>query len=254
MNTMQISDKEMREIFHLLFLEQLLRVSDPKLFILKGGVNLRFFLQSPRYSEDMDIDVTGGAVQTLKKNAYKILESPTFLRALRTYGIVEVKINDPAKAKQTETTQRFRVRLINQAGEEFATKIEFSRRETKDQFLNENVDAALTAHYKRISFRCQHYSGAQAVAQKIRALAGRPETQARDIFDLYLLHLSGFTKEIKDSVSTKTISSAQENALTITFHQYRDQVEEYLTFEGQKSYGGKKNWNVIQDEIIELLS
>ncbi len=58
------SVRQKREVFHFLFLEKLLKVSDPKLYILKGGVNLRFFFHSPRYSEDMGIAVVGGAVQT----------------------------------------------------------------------------------------------------------------------------------------------------------------------------------------------
>lgn len=38
------------------------------------------FFQSPRYSEDMDLDVLSGSVATLKKNGYKILESDAFKR------------------------------------------------------------------------------------------------------------------------------------------------------------------------------
>ena len=48
---------QQREIFHLLFLERLLKVSDPRAFVVKGGANLRFFFGSPRYSENMDLDV-----------------------------------------------------------------------------------------------------------------------------------------------------------------------------------------------------
>ena len=65
---MDYSHWQQREIFHLLFLEQLLKLSDPNLFVLKGGLNLRFFFNSPRYSEDMDLDVLGGSVATLRKN------------------------------------------------------------------------------------------------------------------------------------------------------------------------------------------
>jgi len=111
------ADIQLREIFHFCFLERLLKISDPKLYVLKGGVNLRFFFHSPRYSEDMDLDVLAGNVSTLKKNGYKILENLAFKRNLRTYGIDDIKVNDPAKAKQTETTQRFRVRLVTLLGD-----------------------------------------------------------------------------------------------------------------------------------------
>jgi hypothetical protein len=63
-----------REVFHLLFLERLFVASQASQYVLKGGVNLRLFFGSPRYSEDMDLDVVAGSVTTLKKNGFKILE------------------------------------------------------------------------------------------------------------------------------------------------------------------------------------
>ncbi|MEX0902291.1 MAG: nucleotidyl transferase AbiEii/AbiGii toxin family protein [Pseudohongiellaceae bacterium] len=58
------TDTQRREIFHFCFLDRLLRQSDSDLYVLKGGVNLRFFFNSPRYSEDMDLDATGGSIDT----------------------------------------------------------------------------------------------------------------------------------------------------------------------------------------------
>lgn len=72
---MAYSHRQLREVFHLLFLARLLKTSDPTFYVLKGGINLRFFFKSPRFSEDMDIDVLKGSVSTLKKNGYKILEA-----------------------------------------------------------------------------------------------------------------------------------------------------------------------------------
>ena len=102
------SSPQLREIFHFCFLEALLKVSEPALYALKGGVNLRFYFSSPRYSEDMDLDVYGGSVATLKKNGYKVLNDPGLGRTLASYGIEKLLVNDPMKAKHTETTQRFR--------------------------------------------------------------------------------------------------------------------------------------------------
>lgn len=110
------SDTQIREVFHFYFLDRLLKLTDPGLYILKGGVNLRFFFKSPRYSEDMDIDVLSGNVQTLKKNGYKILNDGAFQRSLRSFDIANIEVNDPGKAKQTQTTQRFRLGLITPAG------------------------------------------------------------------------------------------------------------------------------------------
>src|SRR3970040_1007829 len=98
------SSRELREIFHFCFLERLLKIADANLFVLKGGVNLRFFFRSPRYSEDMDLDVLTGNVATLKKNGYKVLEDAGFRRALRVYGIADIEFNDPHHDKHTATT------------------------------------------------------------------------------------------------------------------------------------------------------
>lgn len=171
---------QLREIFHFCFLERLLRMTDEKLFVLKGGVNLRFFLHSPRYSEDMDLDVLGGSVATLNKNGYKILRDAAFIRMLRTYGIADLQVNDPEKAKHTPTTQRFRVQLVTSAGERLPSKVEFSRRGPTEDLPAEArraaidpIDTELARQYSRLSFRCPHYTGEAAILQKVLALAGR---------------------------------------------------------------------------------
>jgi predicted nucleotidyltransferase component of viral defense system len=254
------SDIQLREVFHLHFLERLLKVTDPALFVLKGGVNLRFFLNSPRYSEDMDLDILGGAPVTLRKNVYKILEDASFRRSLATYGITDLNLNDPAKAKQTETTQRFKLRLQKTTGEELPTKVEFSRRESRQESRNdafsisEMVSPQITAQFNRLPFRCQHYAGPQAVIQKIRALAGRPATQARDVFDLYILYLGNHFNQSLWPADDDLFAKARERLLSISYEQYRDQVVSYLSRETTASYGQKDQWQVLQKKILEQLS
>lgn len=252
-----MNDKNFREVFHLIFLEYLFRMSDPHLYILKGGVNLRFFFNSPRFSEDMDLDTLGGSVSTLKKNGYKILSSPAFKRALATYGIIDLIVNDPSKAKQTETTQRFKLHLITVTNEKLPTKVEFSRRVEKNKneidFLDEEILPTLTGFYKKLSFRCRHYSGKSAVIQKINALAGRPVTQARDVFDLYILYLGNHFDSKSWKIDRKILIKATENNQRITYAQYRDQVEEYLSLDGKLYYGGQEHWHKIQQLISREL-
>jgi len=47
------------EVFHLLFLRELVRSVPLSAFVLKGGTNLRFFFGSIRYSVDMNPDTSG---------------------------------------------------------------------------------------------------------------------------------------------------------------------------------------------------
>lgn len=252
-----ISDKLQREVFHFLFLERLLKISDPKLYILKGGVNFRFFFESPRYSEDMDLDVVGGSVETLKKNGYKILEDDSFLRSLKFYEIDRLILSDKSMAKQTETTQRFKLRLVNKAGEEFPTKIEFSRREstTNEKYLLGTINPKIAAQFKKISFHCYHYHPESAVIQKILALAGRAETQARDVFDLYLLYLGGHfsKKNIMAELSKEKREKAILSMGNLDYDSYRGQVVEYLETESQERFSSKESWKEMLKVIEEYL-
>jgi len=70
--------------------------------------------------------------------------------------------------------------------------------------------AALCGVYRQISFACEHYSGQAAVVQKIKALAGRAQTQARDVFDLFVLHLGGHVS--REAIRSRCSSSEREKA------------------------------------------
>lgn len=251
--------RQLREVFHFCFLERLLKIADAKLFVLKGGVNLRFFFRSPRYSEDMDLDVLHGSVATLKKNGYRLLEDAAFRRTLRTYGIADIEVNDPQKAKHTSTTQRFRVQLVTASGERLPSKVEFSRRTTSEDVLanvrSEQIDSEIARQYNRLSFRCQHYSGEAAVVQKVLALAGRAVTQARDVFDLEILQRGGYTRnaQVNEQVAYKQRLVALENLESLDFDDFSGQVLEFLDDEQRREYGGRPAWNAMVAGVRRIL-
>lgn len=258
------SSRQLREVFHFCFLERLLRMTDAKLFVLKGGINLRFFFRSPRYSEDMDLDVLGGSVLTLRKNGYKLLNDAAFRRALRTYGISDLEPNDPAKAKHTQTTQRFRVQLVTVDGARLPSKIEFSRRSAKvggsgndrvGAIALEQIDTEIARRYNRLSFRCQHYSGEAAVVQKVLALAGRAVTQARDVFDLDILQRGGHTQNIRlqQTVGPERCAEALKNLESLTFDDFSGQVLEFLEEEQRREYKNRASWNALVKQVREML-
>ncbi|MDD4955835.1 MAG: nucleotidyl transferase AbiEii/AbiGii toxin family protein, partial [Candidatus Omnitrophica bacterium] len=118
---------QLREIFHLEFLRWFGKRINPRNYALKGGVNLRFFFNSFRYSEDMDLDISGIRINSLKDEVMKILTALSFSETLKSFGIEKIVPPDISKAKQTQTTQRFKVHLLTSAGEDLFTKIEFSR-------------------------------------------------------------------------------------------------------------------------------
>jgi len=251
------SDTQIREVFHFSFLDRLLKLSDPGLYILKGGVNLRFFFSSPRYSEDMDIDVLAGSVGTLRKNGYKILNDRAFRRSLRSFGIADIEVNDPAKAKQTETTQRFRFGLITPAGNRLPTKVEFSRRKDSPEGDSEVslIDAEIARRYRKLAYRCPHYTGVAAVAQKLRALTGRPVTQARDVFDLGILARGGYGPAVPWSLflGDKDNAKAIECLMSLDWASYEGQVAEFLDEDARAEFGDRPAWELLQCQILGKL-
>ena len=249
---MQYTHRQQREVFHLLFLEQLLKASDPGLYALKGGTNLRFFFRSPRYSEDLDIDVLGGAVSTLRKNGYKILDSTILPRLLRAYGITGLLTADREKAKHTGTTQRFRVQLLTAANERLPSKIEFSRRGSGQNPVSGTIDGAIALPYRLLAFPCQHYPAAAAMRQKIQALAQRSAVQARDVFDLYILHLGGHKPALRE-FDAELLRGAQEQLLSLEFEHYRDQVLPFLEEDSLEQFGGRAAWMDMRDFVFRLL-
>lgn len=239
------------ELFHLLFLDQLGRKMDKKLYILKGGCNLRFFFNSIRYSEDIDLDIQIIAKDTLRKKVTDILESSTFQHILYTKKIEISEFSDP---KQTNTTQRWKVAIkIPAKGLPIPTKIEFSRRGVNEGILFESISSQILSEYFLPTLLLNHYSSATVCEQKILALIGRNETQARDIFDLYHLISSHGKFSIKNKSLIKQIGVAQDNAMSLTFNDFKGQVLSYLSVDYQAQYDTKAAWDLMVTSVVDFL-
>lgn len=245
---------QLREIFHLEFLRWLGTKVNLSYYALKGGVNLRFFYNSFRYSEDMDLNVQVIRVSVLQDKVLEILKSPSFQNNLQPFGIDKIVPPDITKAKQTQTTQRFKVHLITSQGEDFLTKIEFSRRKFKNNIKVETVANNILREYKLAPLLVPHYDIASAILQKIEALALRRIIQARDVFDIYVL-MSQIepSDKAKIKLSPEKISKARENIFNISFEQFRDTVVSYLLPENQEIYNSAKSWDEIKLKAMKFL-
>ena len=245
---------QLREIFHLEFLRRFGRKMKPECYAVKGGVNLRFFFNSIRYSEDMDIDLKGVAVNVVKDTVMDILKNANFRNNLKSYGVEELTLPDMSKAKQTETTQRFKVHLITPSGEDLFTKVEFSRRGFKGDVIVEEASNNVLYPYKMIPLSVSHYSMRSAITQKIEALAARPVTQARDIFDLYFLS-SQYQPATNKGVaaSHSKITRADENLFEVSFNEFKDTVVSYLDLEAQALYASPARWDEIKLKVDSFL-
>ena len=241
------------ERFHLLFLAQLGQKLDKRFYALKGGCNLRFFLKSIRYSEDMDLDVQTIPVSELRGRVAGILKSAPFLQALAVHGM---NIEHVTEAKQTETTQRWKFGLLIPVSAIPApTKIEFSRRQPVDDAVLENVDPLLIRSLGLPPILACHYPATVAWRQKIQALATRSATQTRDLFDLDLLLNSGAVVPANETISlpADVLQEAEQRCLAMRFGDFKSQVLSYLAPEHQTAYDNPDVWDHMVLRVTEAL-
>jgi hypothetical protein len=245
------TERQTIEIFHLLFLRVFGARVDKALFALKGGCNLRFFLKSIRYSEDMHLDIETMAVGTLRNNVNRVLAEPAFVQGLRAQGIELVKTAQP---KQTQTTQRWKLTLRDgESGARVPTKIEFSRRGLDDEKAVESVDPGIIRTYRLYPVIVQHYTVYAALAQKVSALALREQVQSRDVFDLKLLMDEGGAERPLPANVAANLSAAIDNALAVDYDAFAGQVLAFLEPEYQDHYGNKQAWNELQEQVVSGL-
>jgi len=249
MNT--YSSRQSVELFHLLFLSQLVRKLDKRFYALKGGGNLRFFFKSPRYSEDIDLDVQSISVTLLRKRINHILDSKPFRDILQ---VRDIEIEHITEHKQTETTQRWKLGLIVSHQEKpLPTKIEFSRRGLDKHVKFEPISPEVIRTYDLPLILVNHYPAETTCIQKIRALISRKTAQARDVFDLYLLLASRVEKvDLPDKLRSK-INEVKENIFSMDFVIFKSQVISYLEPEDQSGFDSKEVWDNIRLHVVEAL-
>jgi hypothetical protein len=249
-----VSPLQIRELFHLEFLRWFSRRIKPEFYAVKGGTNLRFFFQSFRYSEDMGIDVQRVPIETLQTVVLDTLGARAFVENLRGFGIQRIGVPDMLKAKQTQTTQRFKIHLITIAGEDLFTKVEFSRRGFKGNIVVQAVRDPILRAYKLAPLLVPHYDITAAVTQKMDALATRIVIQARDILDLFVLipqvESSQFSKIRPEAGKLK---KAHQNIVSIEFEQFRDTVLAYLAPEDQAVYASAAVWDEVKLKTANFL-
>lgn len=255
MNRTLYSLLQLREVFHLEFLRWLARMIKIKNYALKGGANMRFFFNSRRYSEDMDLDASGIAVDRLRTSVTKILDSEPFHDVLATFGIQQIVPPDMRRAKQTETTQRFKIHLVTESGIDLFTKVEFSRRGFDTDIVVDQVSDPVLRTYKLPPFIVPHYGVMSAISQKISALATRTVSQARDVFDLFELSTQYNPSDARAlDIKDVELSAAVKSVYDMSFERFRDTVVAYLSVEDQSDYNSPERWDDIRLKVIDFIN
>lgn len=247
----QLTHAQVVECFHLALLEVLPRHLRRDHYVVKGGANLRYFFKSVRYSEDIDFDANIDEQWQLTEKADAAINSSALALILRQQ---DIKIANLNSAKQTETTQRWKL-LLQASGREgtISTKVEFSRRNGETRFKLEPVPAEVVRPYGLRSPSILHYLEGPATEQKIDALALRSETQARDVFDLDLLLRRHPDAVAAGAVDAATREKALERCLELPFDAFEAQVIPFLDPEIAAHYDEREAWEQIQNFVAERL-
>ena len=202
----------------------------------------------------MDIDVQRIPIETLQTVVLEILGARSFVENLRGFGIQRIVVPDLLKAKQTQTTQRFKIHLITIAGEDLFTKVEFSHRGFKGDIVVQAVRDPILRAYKLAPLLVPHYAITTAVTQKIDALATRTVIQTRNIFDLFVLSSQVDSLIIsKIRPEAEKLKKAHRNIFAIEFEQFRDTVLAYLAPEDRVVYASAGVWDEVKLKTANFL-
>jgi predicted nucleotidyltransferase component of viral defense system len=244
-----LSHAQIVELFHVAFLDVLSSRLDPARYVLKGGANLRYFFASLRYSEDIDLDLNGVKPWSLEEKVDGVLDSGPMKALLRLGGLAVAGFSKP---KQTETTRRWKVAIgVSGRSEAVRTKIEFSNRNGEQRYRLEAVPSRIVEPYALRSPSVQHYTEDAAAEQKVKALAGRSETQARDVFDLDLLLRRKSLPA--GSLNPQILTDAADRALLLPFAAFRDQVLPFLDPDVVELYDTEAAWEQMQTFVAKKL-
>lgn len=247
-----IDDVAIREAFHVALLRRLTPRDGASRWRLKGGVNLRLFFGSPRYSEDMDLDADLNARMALRREIARHLGDPYFRRSLVPLGIRDV-LTDQTAAKDTNTTLRFKLRLVTQGGVPLPTKIEISFRDPhiREMAVEERVNDALAGRYlstPELPLVVPHYPRMAALRQKVAALALRTAVQSRDVFDMAILTGQTFAdvdfRWLRECLDDALLTEAHARALAISETAFRGEVLEFIDETVRDDYTGR--WEELQ--------
>ena len=246
-----LSDARIIELFHLAFLQVAQARLDQACYVVKGGASLRYFFESLRYSQDLDLDAVAIEPRKLEEKVDEILAAPALGLLLRSAGLA---LEGVTKPKQTATTQRWKPRIaVSGRREPVRTKIEISHRAADPRRILEAVPDRVVAPYALRAPTMQHYTADAAIEQKVGALAQRAQTQARDLFDLELLLRRHRDALGAGQIDSSVLEVALDRVFELPFEAFQDQVVPFLDADAVELYDDRAAWKQAQAFVAERL-
>lgn len=166
----------LREYVQISFLDKLFGFPDAKKLVFKGGTAIRFFLNSPRFSEDLDF--------TTSLNDKEISEITNKTTSLIKKSIGELKIKDIKSIVGTTKKLYFQSELSKQP---LTIKLDFSKRgdvlRTKIGIVKTNLPIITTTPII-------YMDPEEILVEKTRAILTRKK--GRDLYDIWFLAHQGY--------------------------------------------------------------
>ncbi len=238
------------EFLHLAFLQVLATQVDPARYVVKGGANLRLFYDSPRRSQDIDLDIIGSASWAIEDRVDQVLNGRLYGDLLRLGGIT---MSVPTKPKHTSTTRRWKFTVAVPGGR-LNSKIEFSARPHADpEYQLDVVTPSVGRAAGLRAIRVQRYLPPAATRQKIRALADRSQTEPRDVFDLDLLFARFPAAVVRGEIEEETIERAAAALFGIEYEAFEALVVDFLEDEYVALYQRREVWEEMVLKVSEAL-
>jgi hypothetical protein len=246
---MAMTKPEMIERFHLALLQVMPQHLPSANYVVKGGANLRLFMESVRRSEDIDFDFVGDESWGLRERMGKVFASPALGSLLAVQG---VKITSMNPSKTTTTTGRWKLQLAA-PGVQVNSKVEFSMRSNRPLYEMSSVSSRLAAAVGMRPAIANHYIPRGAIEQKIAALALRTQTQARDIFDLDFLTTRFPDAQATVQVDAAELLTARHRVFDVSYADYQELVVAFLDPDFVTMYSSETEWTRMVIEVEECL-
>lgn len=245
---------EIAEACHLAYLNALHASLDARAVALKGGGNLRFFLGSLRYSEDIDLDVLSPDHRAVSERIERAFASPTLRKLLASVGLEMTRCNPQ---ERTATKERWKIGVTPVGTTlETATKVEFSYRDyaLAEYVVIESVPDQVVLPYAPLpSPVIGHYLPRGAVIQKVTALNDRRHTQPRDVFDLDHLFRKFPDAPASGLVPASVIDGAIVRVFELPYDHYLAKVVSFLDPAVAPSFESQDVWGRMQVRVVETL-
>lgn len=171
----------LREYVQIIFLDKLFEFPESKKLVFKGGTALRFFLNSPRFSEDLDF------TSALKDSEVTEIVNKTVSSLKKSLG--EIKIKEIESIVGISKKIYFQSEVSKQP---LTIKLDFSKR---NDCLKSKIGMIKTNLPIMTTTPIIYMDPEEILAEKTRAIIGRKK--GRDLYDIWFLIHQGHKLNVK---------------------------------------------------------